>query len=166
MLQYRCQLHLRRCGETETDRVAPYRASNVNMRLPNVCILRDCDQVAIVLSLVFALMLMASGCLWTGVSWADRVEYEAAPHRPVQFLVDLNQATWAELSQLPAIGETRARQIVESRERAGEFQTLNDLRRVPGVGRGTLAQIRNHLMISRPARSSAAVRAELSATLP
>ena len=47
-------------------------------------------------------------------------------------LIDLNTATVAELATLPGVGETRARAIIASRERA-QFSSLVDL-----VDRGIL----------------------------
>lgn len=95
----------------------------------------------------FALALLAGRQTWTLLSGGKVVNYDAAPFRPVQFRVNLNDATWPELSQLPGIGETLARRIVASREHDGPFRTIDDLRRVPGVGSHTLSQIRPYLEI-------------------
>jgi competence ComEA-like helix-hairpin-helix protein len=57
-------------------------------------------------------------------------------------IVTLNTATAGELAQLPAIGPARARAIVEDRRRRGPFRRLEDLMRVPGVGRGTVERLR------------------------
>jgi competence protein ComEA len=54
--------------------------------------------------------------------------------------------------QLPAIGETLARRIVEDREQRGPFDSLEDVTRVRGIGPGTFAQIRPYLRLdSEPA---------------
>lgn len=54
------------------------------------------------------------------------VESVNLPTIPAPNLIDLNTATVAELATLPGIGETRARAIVASRERA-RFIALVDL---------------------------------------
>lgn len=46
------------------------------------------------------------------------VESVALPSASAPFLIDLNTATVAELATLPGVGETTARAIVASRERA------------------------------------------------
>lgn len=60
--------------------------------------------------------------------------------------LDVNGAEWPEWTLLPRIGETLARRIVESRERAGRFESHADLRRVSGIGPTTLANIRPYLL--------------------
>lgn len=49
-------------------------------------------------------------------------------------LVSLNRATQKELEQLPGLGPVIAKRIVEYREKHGEFQSLNDLVKVKGIG--------------------------------
>jgi competence protein ComEA len=64
---------------------------------------------------------------------------EEAPPGPV----DLNQATAAELEQLPGVGPATAAAIVDDRERHGPYATVNDLDRVPGIGPAKLDAIRD-----------------------
>lgn len=52
--------------------------------------------------------------------------------------IDVNRATEQELQQLPGIGPTLARRIVEARP----FRTVDDLRRVRGIGVKTLNRLR------------------------
>ncbi|MFW6107092.1 MAG: ComEA family DNA-binding protein [bacterium] len=53
--------------------------------------------------------------------------------RPV-YRVDVNAADVRELELLPGIGPAKASRIVEYRRAHGPFDSLDDLRRVPGVG--------------------------------
>ena len=48
--------------------------------------------------------------------------------------VDINRATEDELRALPGIGGVLASRIVEAREQGGPFASLDDLRRVRGLG--------------------------------
>jgi len=73
------------------------------------------------------------------------IELESAEPQIAAFEVDLNQADWPELAQLPSIGPTLARRIVESREADGPFLEIDDLRRVRGIGPKTLDTIRPFL---------------------
>ncbi|MFQ5658122.1 MAG: ComEA family DNA-binding protein, partial [Candidatus Methylomirabilales bacterium] len=52
----------------------------------------------------------------------------------IQFPLDLNQATAAELEQLPFIGPSRAFAILEERERRGRFMFVEELKEVMGIG--------------------------------
>lgn len=69
-----------------------------------------------------------------------------------EFRVDVNSASWPELSQLPRIGETLARRIVEEREQNGPFFSPDDLTRVRGIGPKTLEQILPYLANRWPSR--------------
>ena len=70
--------------------------------------------------------------------------------------MDLNEADWPELAQLPDIGETLARRIVESRNRDGPFLDHEDLQRVRGIGPRTLDRVRPYLRPMPEARAIAA----------
>jgi competence protein ComEA len=58
------------------------------------------------------------------------------------FRVDLNRADHARLLQLPGVGESLARKIEDSRGHYGDFRTVDDLRRVSGIGPATLERLR------------------------
>jgi competence ComEA-like helix-hairpin-helix protein len=57
----------------------------------------------------------------------------AAPEPPDD-RIDLNAADASELQRLPGIGPVGARRIVEEREAAGPYRTVQDLVRVAGFG--------------------------------
>lgn len=66
----------------------------------------------------------------------------AAPdekHRPP---LDLNRATLVELTRLPGVGPVLARRILDTREAAGRFATIDDLAGVRGLGRAKLERLR------------------------
>jgi len=71
---------------------------------------------------------------------------DRAEPQSVRYVVDINAAAWPEIAQLPGIGETLARRIVESRENRGPFLDHEDLqRRVQGIGPRRLDTIRPYL---------------------
>lgn len=57
-------------------------------------------------------------------------------------LVNVNSATASELDELPGVGPTTAKAIVETRLSKGPFGSADDLLDVPGIGPAKLAQIR------------------------
>ena len=57
-------------------------------------------------------------------------------------LVDLNRATVAELDQLPGVGPSTARAIVDHRTRNGPFASVDDLLAVRGIGPAKLAELK------------------------
>lgn len=108
-------------------------------------LLRRADQAA-----VAALVLIGLGATvgwWVSQGgWQGRlIEVDRAEPRTAEFQVDLNQAEWPELAQLPGIGRVRARAIVESRQTHGPFFDHDDLLRVKGIGPKTLDSVRPYL---------------------
>ena len=77
----------------------------------------------------------------------------AVPQRPPKPApptgpIDLNRASAAELTRLPGIGPVLAARIVAARDSDGPFTSVDELRRVNGVGPSKLAAFRDRLMVS------------------
>lgn len=60
--------------------------------------------------------------------------------------VRINSASVSELQQLPGIGPALAQRIVETRSR-GRFTSVDDLLRVPGIGKAKLAKLRAYVEV-------------------
>ncbi len=61
---------------------------------------------------------------------------------PSTSLIDVNRAGAADLATLPGIGPKLAQALVDDREAKGPFRTVDDLKRVRGIGDGKLESIR------------------------
>lgn len=66
---------------------------------------------------------------------------------PADGKVRVNVATRTELEALPGIGPVLAQRIVEHREAAGPFATVEDLLDVPGIGERVLASLRDRVVV-------------------
>lgn len=86
-----------------------------------------------ILALAVTLLLGASAPL------SARAEVE---HR-----IDINTASASELATLPGIGDSKAKAIVEYRA-ADPFHTVEDLKKVKGIGDKTFEALRPNLMVS------------------
>jgi competence protein ComEA len=64
--------------------------------------------------------------------------------------VNLNTATVEELIRLPGVGPAKAAAIAAFRQKHGTFSRIEDLDRVKGFGRKTLARLRPNLSLSGP----------------
>ncbi|UJP06398.1 MAG: ComEA family DNA-binding protein [Nitrosomonas sp.] len=61
--------------------------------------------------------------------------------------VNINTATQAELETLQGIGPTKAKAIIEHREKVGSFTAIDDLEKVSGIGPGTIKQLRDAITV-------------------
>jgi competence protein ComEA len=89
--------------------------------------------------LVAALALLSWQAIAAG-RWSTRPT-TLEPH-DAAFRVDLNHADHARLLQLPGVGESMARRIEEHRQKYGDFQKVDDLKNVSGIGTATLERLR------------------------
>lgn len=64
--------------------------------------------------------------------------------------IDINSAGPEEWERLPGIGPSKAKKIIEWRERFGPWTEIDQLREVPGIGRMTFMRIRPYLKIEQP----------------
>ena len=63
-------------------------------------------------------------------------------------LVDINTADEAELMTLPGIGQAKANAIVAYRENNGNFSSIEDLRKVPGIKEGVFGQVQSLICVN------------------
>ena len=61
--------------------------------------------------------------------------------------ISLNQATQAELENLPGIGEQKAQAILAYRDAHGRFRTYEELLEVEGIGEATLEGLLPYLTL-------------------
>jgi competence protein ComEA len=108
-------------------------------------LLRRADQA--VLAALNVLAIAAIAGYWAAHSWQQpMLEIERAEPLEARFLVDINAADWAEISQIPGIGPTLARRIVDTRQQNGPFADHEQLRKVQGIGPRTLERMKPFLL--------------------
>ena len=62
-------------------------------------------------------------------------------------LVDINKADEATLTSLKGIGPTKAKAITQYRQEHGPFKTVDDLKKVSGIGDKTLAALKPFITV-------------------
>lgn len=109
-------------------------------------LLRRGEQALLAAIVTLSLLAMMIAWLYQGGHRGELIEIDRAEPVEIAFRVDVNQASWPELAQLPDIGEVLARRIVASREADGPFRDHDDLQRVRGIGPKTLAKVKPYLL--------------------
>lgn len=77
------------------------------------------------------------------VSQQDTIHEERPP-------INLNKASAKDLQTLPGIGPQIAQRIIDYRTQHGDFETLESLAQVKGIGGKTLERIKPHLTLLSP----------------
>jgi competence protein ComEA len=93
-----------------------------------------------------ALLAMMATWFYQGGERGRLIEIDRASPVEIEYVIDINAAPWPEIAQLPDVGETLAKRIVESRDANGPFRDHDDLRRVRGIGPKTLDGMRPYLL--------------------
>jgi competence protein ComEA len=70
-------------------------------------------------------------------------------------VIDVNRASREELQRLPGIGPKMSQRILDERAR-GRFKTVDELRRVSGIGAKTLERLRPYVSVGEPPQVAAA----------
>lgn len=109
-------------------------------------LLRRVDQATVAVLVAVALVSTVAWWVAQGGLRGRMIEVDRTEPQSASFQVDINQADWPELVQLPGVGETIAQRIVESRDADGPFLDHEDLQRVRGIGPKTLDQLRPYLL--------------------
>ncbi|MCG8587112.1 MAG: helix-hairpin-helix domain-containing protein [Pirellulales bacterium] len=110
-------------------------------------LLRRGEQVVVGSTVALALLAIAGYWFANGGHRGRLIDIDRVEPLSAEFKVDVNAAEWPELAQLPGIGETLAKRIVETRVESGPFVDHDDLRqRVQGIGRVKLETLRPYLL--------------------
>lgn len=109
-------------------------------------LLRRADQATVAGLIAFAFLGMGAYWIIKGGPRGELIQIDRAAPLTARFQVDINKAAWPELAELPDVGETMARRIVEWRETQGPFGDHDELRRIRGIGPRTLEKLKPFLL--------------------
>ncbi len=99
---------------------------------------------------------LALSMLMSVVSWAEQAEptdMVAQPQVSVEkaelgATIDINSANAKQLAKLNSIGLKKAQQIIEYRTLHGQFNSIDDLQKVKGIGKATIEKNRMRMVVA------------------
>ena len=110
---------------------------------------RERNRVVLVRTQAFSALLIFI-CFWTITVWAYRASTQRTDTElPNELIVDLNDATQAELNLLPGVGEKLANDILRYRDEIGGFQSVDELMNIRGIKEGRLLSLRKYVKVNR-----------------
>jgi competence ComEA-like helix-hairpin-helix protein len=98
-------------------------------------------QPFILLLLVCCLIGMVAYFWIHSIVTGGLIDIDQAAPKIAEFKIDINTAEWPEIVVLPGVGEKLAKAIVDHRQSAGSFQTLDAIQEVSGIGEKKFEQL-------------------------
>lgn len=80
---------------------------------------------------------------------------------PAHAAVDLNTASQAELETVNGIGPKKAQAIIEYRKKNGPFKSADDLDKVPGFGKKSVADVKKEITVGSVKAAAAGKTADI-----
>jgi competence protein ComEA len=109
-------------------------------------VLRRSDQPMIALLLLVSLVAIGIYVAHQSAVRGGLVDIDKAEKRTAQYKIDINQATWPEIANIPGIGEGLARSIVQRRKENGPFESHDELATIPRLGPKKLETLKQFLL--------------------
>ena len=91
-------------------------------------------------------VLLAIGLMVFVICTSGPVAAEAANAVEAE-KININTAPADELMLLKGIGKVNANKIIEYRDRQGRFKTIEDLMKVPGIGKKTFEKNKDRIIV-------------------
>lgn len=94
--------------------------------------------------------LVARGCMAAVILFVVSLflgSMAFAENNSGQGTIDLNTATVQELAALPGIGKKKAQSIIDYRAENGKFESVDEIRRIDGIGKKLFSKISDRIVV-------------------
>lgn len=105
--------------------------------------LKRADQIAF--STLWVAVILGCGWYFVTARGPSPIDIDQVDRQTVSFLVDINSASKHEFDCLPGIGPKTATAITAWRNEHGPFESLDELKEVPGISEKLLEKLRPFL---------------------
>ncbi len=102
------------------------------------------NKIIIIASAVTILIIFCYGILMAN----GKTEYEGLAAEPISaYKININTASVEELTYCTGLGEKTAREIVDYREANGDFESVDELANIDGIGKKKIDQWKDTLWV-------------------
>lgn len=106
------------------------------------------SKFVIIITLVFILFIIGFNIYDIAVDKSDKFSYTAGEIESLEVsFVNINTADKSELSSLPGVSDSTAQNIIDYREKNGDFESVYELQNVKGIGEKLFLNIRPMLTV-------------------
>ena len=77
----------------------------------------------------------------------SKIEKEEDNTSTVSGKININKSNQDEIQTIPGIGESKAKSIIDYREKNGEFKTIEDIKNVSGIGDSLFEKIKEYIEV-------------------
>lgn len=100
------------------------------------------ERAIIAVAFVFVLVMIGFNVYNLGFDSTSKKAYTADDIEKIEVeLININEADIGALCELPEVGESTAKKIIEYREEHGGFKSVEELKEVSGIGEQTYIKI-------------------------
>lgn len=100
-------------------------------------------------------LLIVAGVIFVGAviryfqvtTKSSAATFTSSKYQPAAAVIDINKASQQDLEKISGIGPAIARRIVDYRSQHGAFATLEDLKKVKGIGAKKLEQMKEYITL-------------------
>ncbi len=87
-------------------------------------------------------LVLSAGIYFYRVSSVEKYSFREKSRETFKYTVNINSANTRELENLPGIGPSMAKQIIDYRNKNGPYKKIEDLMNVKGIGVAKIRALR------------------------
>lgn len=109
-------------------------------------ILRPHEQITMFFVLIVCACVLSGYFLNLYWMHDNVIDIDDAPFQHPAYVIDINQAEWPELANVPGLGESLAKAVIDYRMIHGDFESVEQLENVRGIGPSKLNSLRPYIL--------------------
>jgi competence protein ComEA len=107
------------------------------------------------LILIIVIFIFVSGSIFREKYYVNqKTNVETNSRKYDVQIININTAAYDEFLKLPGIGPTKAKAIIDYREKIGNFNSIEDIMNVSGIGESTFSKIKDRIKVDEEVKTT------------